>query len=204
MPQTWSVLTHRQHEDQQCSCLFAPLVPRTWFLTWSTDETQARKRQRAFAHDLLTALWCGSQKTGPHPAATRTLQCATDIVVCRDDQQAIAHSSSASNKIATLRLPAMTRRVPRAVAQFGTRSGSTLSLLSHCVCLLPCPALSQEEEQKEKTRNREQETGIGSCHTEPQLDRNQHSWILSSIKHRTCRGIRFRKLHMSLTRRVRS
>ena len=62
---------------------------------------------------------------------------------------------TADRNFATLRHDTMSSS--RAVAQFGTRSGSTFSLLSHCVCLLPCPALSQEEEQKEKTWNREQE-----------------------------------------------
>ena len=95
------------------------------------------------------ALRFGSQKTGPHPAATRTLQCATGMTVCRDDQQATAHFSSASNmqelQIATLRLPAA---------------------MTHCA-----PHHVRSCRSRKRSRNRKQGTGTGSCHTEPQQDR---------------------------------
>ena len=105
------------------------------------------------------ALRCGSQTTGPHLAVTRTLQCATDIIVCRDDQQATVHFSSAANmqelQIATLRLPAaMTRRVlPRSRTFWHSIGVDMFSAFP--LCPSPCPVLSQqEEEQKQKTSNR--------------------------------------------------
>ena len=170
-------LDRRTHFDHIKDTLaFSPSVPVSWrgaalkmcvvsfdaptgCLCRKVAELPGRSHRASRSSRRPWPLRFGSQKTRHHLAATRTLQCATGMTGCRDDQQATVHSSSAANmqelQIATLRLPAaMTRRVlPRSRTVWHSIRVDIFSAFS--LCPSPCPVLSQqEEEQKQKTSNR--------------------------------------------------